>query len=115
MIITKAMEQLDDEPFAVLPLELRSIIYCLCQKEDLKNLALCNKWICEDVLPLLWKKVCLKWTTVMKFTPQKRTSSMRLISHLTMGRMFHRMRTYRKLNTSVMGLRFSSNVATMTN
>jgi len=82
------MEQSVDEPFSVLPLELRSMIYSLCQKEDLKKLALCNKWLCDDVSPLLWKNVCVTWTAVSKFTPHQRTSSMSFISHLTVRNWF---------------------------
>ena len=91
----EAMEQSVDEPFSVLPVELRSIIYGLCQKEDLKNLSLCNKWLRDDVVPLMWKNVCVKWATLSKFTPQKRTSSMSFISHLTFSRWFAGIRELR--------------------
>jgi len=85
-----------DEPFSVLPVELRSIIYGLCQKEDLKKLSLCNRWLREDVVPLLWKNVCVTWATVSKFTPQKRISNMSFISHLTFSRWFSGIRDSRE-------------------
>ena len=74
-----------EEIFAVLPVEIRSNIYNYCMKDDLKSLTLCSKWLHQDVLPSLWKKIVIHWEDIEKSTPAlctKENGNMKFISEL---------------------------------
>ena len=74
-----------EEPFSLLPIEIRSSIYDLCWKKDLKNLTLCNKWLRDDVVPVLWNTIDVRWGRLKEFTPailKKGNSYMRFVSKL---------------------------------
>ena len=74
-----------EETFAVLPLEIRSNIYNFCMKDDLKSLTQCCKWLRQDVLPSLWKKMIIQWKDIEKSTPAlctEENGNMKFISEL---------------------------------
>lgn len=41
--------------------EVKCIIWKYLLAEDLKNISTCNKLLCEEVRPLLWRSVKIKW------------------------------------------------------
>ena len=74
-----------EEIFAILPVEIRSKIYNFCMKCDLKSLTLCSKWLREDVLPSLWRKMIIRWKDIEKSTPElcsEKNGNMKFISEL---------------------------------
>ena len=74
-----------EERFSAIPVEIRANIYSLCSKKDVKNLALGNWWLREDVGPLFWKNIDVSWSRLEKLTPvlcKKGNSNLRLVSKL---------------------------------
>ena len=74
-----------EEPFSVFPFKIRSRFYNLCGKRDLKNLTLCNKWLRDDVVPVLWSNIEVRWKSIEEFTLaslKKGNSNMKFVSKL---------------------------------
>ena len=83
--MAKTLEELPT--FSLLPIEIRPQIYKSCLKRDLCNLTLCDKFLRNDVLPLLWDKMDISWRSLEKSIPQlltrkKSNSSIEFISEL---------------------------------
>ena len=79
------MEGTSEEPLTLLPVEIRSRIYNMCVKSDLKNLTLCSKWLRDELVPLLWKDVKVSWNRLEKLTPvlwKNGNSNLRFASEL---------------------------------
>jgi hypothetical protein len=50
--------------FSILPVEIRTTIYEKCEKQDLKSLTMCNRWLRDDVNPTLWKEITVNSETL---------------------------------------------------
>jgi len=44
-----------------LPPEVRQKIIDYCARSDMVNLAVCSKFLKSEVVPILWKEVCIDW------------------------------------------------------
>jgi len=57
-----------------LPSLVRLKIFRMCGRLDLRSLALCSKWVRDEVAPILWKNAKVSWCSLEENTTMLRTS-----------------------------------------
>ena len=80
-------------PLSALPTLARQYIFKRCKAAALRNLALCSKWVHDEVIPILWSKLEISWYKIAENTAMlgegQSTANMRYVSRLRIHGDYH--------------------------
>jgi len=82
----------------LLPLEVKQKIWKCCAKCDLVNLAICNKFLQSEVVPILWRDVSIEWGDLVDGRIDTKTSNLTHTQKLSFSGCFAKGHGYQGFN-----------------